>query len=83
MGVADGNGSRFEVNSRKLFDKSDELDELFRMYIEDINPFIVRFEVAEGQFPLEVQNEIRAMYGHLVRAAMAETDEQVSNNIKK
>ncbi len=66
-----------------MLDKTDDLDEIFRMYIEDINPFIVRFEVAAGEFPSEVQNEIRAMYGHLARAAMAETEGQVTSNIEK
>ena len=53
------------------------------MYIEDINPFIVRFEVSKGEFPIEVQNEIRAIYGHLVRATMATSSEQVLRNIEK
>ena len=53
------------------------------MYIEDINPFVVRFEVSSGEFPAEVQNEIRAIYGHLIRASMAESPEKVRSNIEK
>ena len=83
MGITHENETHFVINSRNLLNKTDDLDDIFRMYIEDINPFIVRFEVTAGEFPSEVQNEIRAMYGHLARAAMAETEEQVTSNIEK
>ena len=74
---------RIKINSSVLSEQSELLDTVFRMYIEDINPFIVRFEVSKGEFPVEVQNEIRAIYGHLVRAVMAESSEQVLQNIEK
>ena len=72
-----------EINSSVLSEQSELLNTIFRMYIEDINPFIVRFEVSKGEFPIEVQNEIRAIYGHLVRATMATSSDQVLRNIEK
>lgn len=72
-----------EINSSMLSEQSELLNTIFRMYIEDINPFIVRFEVSKGEFPIEVQNEIRAIYGHLVRATMATSYDQVLRNIEK
>lgn len=72
-----------EINSSVLSEQSELLNIIFRMYIEDINPFIVRFEVSKGEFPVEVQNEIRAIYGHLVRATMATSSDQVLRNIEK
>lgn len=72
-----------KINSSILLEQSQLLDAVFRMYLEDINPFIVRFEVSKGLFPIEVQNEIRAIYGHLVRAAMSENSEDVLKNIEK
>lgn len=72
-----------EIHSSVLSDYTELLDTVFRMYIEDINPFIVRFEVSKGEFPAELQNEIRAIYGHLVRASMANTPEQIQRNIEK
>ena len=71
------------VNSALLIQETKLLDSVFRMYIEDINPFIVRFEVTKGEFPAEIQNEIRAIYGHLVRASMAENPAQVKSNVEK
>jgi len=72
-----------EINSSMLSEQAELLNTVFRMYIEDINPFIVRFEVSKGEFPIEVQNEIRAIYGHLVRATMATSSNQVLRNIEK
>ena len=53
------------------------------MYAEDINPLIIRFETEKGEFPVEVQNEIRAMYNHLARAALADNEEKVAENLDK
>ena len=39
--------------------------------------------VSKGEFPIEVQNEIRAIYGHLVRATMSTSSDQVLRNIEK
>ena len=43
-----------EINSSMLSEQAELLNTVFRMYIEDINPFIVRFEVSKGEFPIEV-----------------------------
>ena len=77
------NDDQIAIDSSVLFDHKEELDHLFRMYIEDINPFIVRFETAKTEFPIEIQNEIRAIYGHLVRASMSTDKKLVSENIEK
>ena len=61
----------------------EELETAFRIYNEDIIPFIVQFEVSKNQFPVEVQNEIRAIYGHLVRASLATDDTVAKQNVDK
>lgn len=61
----------------------DELAECFRMYTEDINVFIAKFEIEKGEFPIELQNEIRSMYSHLCKAALADSHEAAAENIKK
>lgn len=72
-----------KADSTFLFAYKQELDEIFRTYIEDINPFIIQFEVVKNEFPIELQNEIRAIYGHLARASIAETPEQAARNVQK
>lgn len=61
----------------------EELQEIFRIYLEDINYLIVQFEITKNEFPVEIQNEIRAMYGHLARAATAESPEVAKANVEK
>ena len=75
--------STISPSSTYLANYSDEINEIFRTYLEDINPFIVQFEVLTNEFPIELQNEIRSMYGHLCRASIAEDEETVKRNIDK
>lgn len=72
-----------KVDSSFLTQYGQDLDESFRAYLEDIVPFIVLFESQKSEFPIELQNEIRAMYAHLARAAIAETPEQAQRNVYK
>ena len=72
-----------KVDSSFLFSYKKELDEAFRNYLEVINPFIVQFEVLRNEFPIELQNEIRAIYGHLARASIAETPQIAAKNVEK
>ena len=71
------------IDSSVLGNHFNELDEVFRIYIEDINTFIIRFETVENEFPIEVQNEIRAIYGHLIRATMSTDETIITENIRK
>ena len=43
-----------KIDSAFLVKYKDQLDEVFRTYIEDINPFIVKFESQKNVFPVEV-----------------------------
>ena len=71
------------IDSSFLINYKSDIDEIFRIYLEDINPFIVQFEILKNEFPIEVQNEIRSMYGHLCRAAIATDEETVQRNLDK
>lgn len=66
-----------------LLTNEEDLREVFQIYLEDINQLIVQFEITKNEFPVEIQNEIRAMFGHLARAAIAETPEIAKSNIAK
>ena len=71
------------MDTKRLLPYSDKLNEILRIYIEDINPFVIRFETTKGEFPVEIQNEIRAIYNHLARAALANDDCQIVENLDK
>lgn len=72
-----------DIDTAFLGKYRDTINEIFRIYLEDINPFIVQFEILKNEFPIEVQNEIRAIYGHLVRASIASEDKEIERNIEK
>ena len=72
-----------DISVKKLMAYAEILDDVFRIYIEDITPFVIRFEIENAEFPIEVQNEIRAMFNHMARAALADDDEQIKRNIEK
>lgn len=71
------------VDSSFLGQYYEELNETFSTYINVINPFIVQFEILKNEFPVELQNEIRAIYGHLSRAALAENEDDVKRNVQR
>jgi hypothetical protein len=60
-----------------------EVEELFNLYANIINPLIIEYEVEKTEFPVEILNEIRAIVSHLVRASVSSDDSEVHENIKK
>lgn len=76
-------GETDQLDISFLLENKSELEEVFRIYLEDINPLIVQFEITKNEFPVEIQNEVRAMYGHLARAAIAENSETAKTNVSK
>lgn len=60
-----------------------EVEELFAEYGNVLVPRIVEYEVEQCEFPVEVLNEIRAIYAHLYRASIAPKDSDIVGNIKK
>ena len=72
-----------KVDTRKMLEYKEQLDSAFSMYVNDISPLIVRFEVEKGEFPIEVLNEIRAIYNHLACASLSQDDDEVKYNVEK
>lgn len=60
-----------------------EIEELFEEYGKVLVPRIVEYEVEQCEFPVEVLNEIRAIYAHLYRASVAPKDSDIIGNIEK
>lgn len=60
-----------------------EIEELFEEYGSVLAPRIVEYEVEQCEFPVEVLNEIRAIYAHLYRASVASNESDITGNVKK
>lgn len=56
---------------------------IFNAYLKVISPFIVQLEVLDNKFPVEILNEIRAIFTHLARSATTDKPEVYSKNITK
>lgn len=74
---------RVDIDVRAFRNHIDILNRLCDEYANVISPLIVEYEVEKNEFPVEILNEIRAIVGHVVRAAATKDDAEVSENIKK
>ena len=60
-----------------------EVEELLEEYGSVLAPRIIEYEVEKCEFPIEVLNEIRAIYAHLYRASVTSRPEDIGENISK
>lgn len=67
----------------KLQKYNSKIEELLEEYGTVLAPKIVEYEVENCEFPIEVLNEIRAIYAHLYRASVSKSDEDTCSNIDK
>jgi len=57
--------------------------EIYDAYINTISPFILQLESLDGEFPVEILNEIRAIFTHISRCSLAKAPEIYEDNIVK
>ena len=60
-----------------------DIKEQLDIYRDTIQPLIINIEQMSLRFPVEILNEIRALYTHLSRAFSAEDANGVISNIEK
>ena len=68
---------------RKLEPYREQIEELLREYGDILIPRLAEYEVELRCFPVEILNEIRAIYAHLYRASVSETETGIGGNIAK
>ena len=66
-----------------LVDCKSDLESLLFEYGNVLAPRIVEYEVERCEFPVEVLNEIRAIYAHIYRATVATNKTDAEGNLKK
>jgi hypothetical protein len=57
--------------------------EIYKEYLNVICPYIVQIELLEGKFPVEILNEIRAIFTHLSKYYLSDDNSIKENNIRK
>jgi len=61
----------------------DRINHIHRQYADIIAPHVSLIEVLDGEFPIEVLNEIRAVFGHLTTAHLSDDDNVVESQLSK
>lgn len=56
---------------------------IFDSYQNIIAPFILQLEILDGEYPIEILNEIRSIFTHLARSANSDSIEVYEDNIIK
>lgn len=60
-----------------------ELEEIYSQYHNSIKIFIGQLEVLQNKFPVEILNEIRAVFSHIAKAYVCESEEIAWENVNK
>ena len=58
------------------------ISELCRQYNEIVCPLIMQIEIYDKRFPVEILNEIRAVFGHLSKSFISDSEENKAKNIE-
>lgn len=56
---------------------------IYETYLSIISPFIIQLETLDGEFPVEILNEIRSIFTHLARCYSTEKEKIYEDNIIK
>lgn len=60
-----------------------ELEEIYSQYHNSIKIFIGQLEVLQNKFPVEIFNEIRAVFSHIAKAYVCGSEEVAWENVNK
>lgn len=66
-----------------ILKEDDRIASIFDSYQNIIAPFILQLEILDGEYPIEILNEIRAIFTHLARSANSDTNDVYEDNIVK
>ena len=64
-------------------EKDTRLTGIYDAYLSVISPFIIQLETLDGEFPVEILNEIRSIFTHLARCSVTDKDIVYEENIAK
>lgn len=64
-------------------EKDTRLIGIYDAYLSVISPFIIQLETLDGEFPVEILNEIRSIFTHLARCFVTDKDIVYEENIAK
>ena len=70
-----------EPRLENLVPYKEKIETLLSEYGKILSPKIIEYEVEKNEFPVEILNEIRAIYSHLFRASISSTEDDIEKNV--
>lgn len=71
-------------NSQSVMPDIDErMNCIYKTYINVIAPFVIQLETLDGEFPIEILNEIRSIFTHFARCHISSDEKVKTDNITK
>jgi hypothetical protein len=61
----------------------ERIRDIYKIYIDVICPYIVQYETLSNKFPIEILNEIRAVFTHLSKYNLSDNDSMRGRNLSK
>ncbi len=61
----------------------ERIDYIYNTYINVIAPFVIQLETLDGEFPVEILNEIRSIFTHFARCHTSSEEKEKEDNVTK
>ena len=71
------------TNDKDLHKLEEEITSIYGSYLKTIAPFVAELEALDGEFPIEILNEVRAIFTHFARCSMSDKIEVKKDNVSK
>ena len=63
--------------------QDERINSIYKTYINVIAPFVIQLETLDGEFPIEILNEIRSIFTHFARGYTSSDEKLKEDNIIK
>lgn len=63
--------------------RNEKIVDIYGTYHTTIAPFILQLETLDGAFPIEILNEVRAIFTHISRCCVTKDIEVYEDNIER
>ena len=71
------------VNAENWRGHEEQLNQMFSLYHETVNPLISVYNALEGKFPVGVMNELRAAFSHMTQSLLEEDSGEVGRHLDR
>ena len=72
-----------QTNDKDLYKLEEEITSIYGSYLKTIAPFVAELEALDGEFPIEILNEVRAIFTHFALCSLSDKIEVKKDNVSK